>query len=69
MMGNLADELETGDKITQDGLWVGKVVDANAEKRTIGGGEPGVEIEKVDGDGETFFKSDRQINLRWSKLN
>ncbi|UBF23423.1 hypothetical protein HATV-3_gp73 [Haloarcula tailed virus 3] len=70
MARNIADELETGDKLTMDGLKICEVVDTEAT-RGLGGTREGIELRDVEKDGEddVFFKTARQIDLRWTEFN
>jgi len=65
-----ADDLEVGDKLTMDGLKVCEVVDADAT-RGLGGTREGYELRDVekDGDDDVFFKTAKQLELRWRRMD
>lgn len=57
------DKIENGDIVTQDGLMMCRVVEANVEKR----GRDGIKIVGVDSeDDEPTFQTEGQVNARWS---
>ena len=64
-----ASQLNEGDKVTMDGLKVLTVVDTDAT-RGLGGTREGYEMvdENEDKD-ETYFKTERQMNVYFDKLN
>jgi hypothetical protein len=69
MMSKDASELEVGDRLTLDGLKVCEVVDTDAT-RGLGGTREGYELRDVESDDpkDVFFKSARQLNVRWRFL-
>jgi len=66
MLGTDLDELETGDRVTQDGLMVLEVTDPDAE-RGFGKRQEGVKLQEESG-GEEIFKSDRQMSVYFESL-